>query len=74
MEAAKYPEVDVTSIILKSNLFIWLGLAIGVTGLLTGIFTLIEKSVREDILRRRAILSLQLRAKLKKLKAKVKRT
>lgn len=74
MEAAKYPEVDVTSIILKSNLFIWLGLAIGVTGLLTGIFTLIEKSVREDILRRRALLSLQLRAKLKKLKAKVKRT
>ena len=74
MEIAKYPEVDVINVILKSNLFIWLGLAIGVTGLLTGIFTLIERSVREDILRKRAILNLQLRARLKKLKAKVKRT
>ncbi len=74
MEAATYPETDVIRILLKSNLFIWLGLAIGVTGLLTGIFTLMERSVREDILRRRAIIGLQLRAKLKKLKAKVKRT
>ncbi len=74
MEAATYPETDVIRILLKSNLFIWLGLAIGVTGLLTGIFTLMERSVREDLLRKRAIIGLQLRAKLKKLKAKVKRT
>lgn len=61
--------VDITNLALSSGLFLWLGLSIGVVGFLTGIFTLIEKSVREDILRKRALLGLKFRARLKRLRA-----
>ncbi|OYT60655.1 MAG: hypothetical protein B6U75_01170 [Desulfurococcales archaeon ex4484_217_1] len=63
---------EIINPILSSELFLWLGVTIGVIGLLTGLFTIIEKSVREDILRKRALARLRIRAKLKRLKAVMK--
>ncbi len=63
---------EIINPVLSSGLFLWLGVTIGVVGFLTGLFTLIEKSVREDILRKRALTRLKIRAKLKRLKAAMK--
>jgi len=63
---------EIINPVLSSGLFLWLGVTIGVIGFLTGLFTLIEKSVKEDILRKRALARLKIRARLKRLRAAMK--
>ncbi|RLG76329.1 MAG: hypothetical protein DRO23_01460 [Thermoprotei archaeon] len=63
---------EIINPVLSSGLFLWLGVTIGVIGFLTGLFTLIEKSVKEDILRKRALARLKIRARLKRLRAATK--
>lgn len=63
---------EIINPVLSSGLFLWLGVTIGVVGFLTGLFTLIEKSVKEDILRKRALARLKIRARLKRLRAAMK--